>query len=245
MRRLVETSPFRFEVVSSGPGAHILRPYIEHLGIPFYHSLVQRADLPAVYDGIDVFLCTSELEGGPMTVLEALACGVPCVSTPVGLVPDAILDGRNGFVVDLNDIEAFVAAARDLVDNPTRYETFSGNARSHAVATLRWETTLAGVRRFYITALADCESSPAGANGGSFRNLAEAVARDQAIANHLHHARYLARLGYFRYAIKELTSCRSHHPAGPLLRGVPMLFNAALRKRKPIHGKAFLKKSLG
>ena len=44
-------------------------------------------DLPAVYHGIDCLLITSGTEAGPLTLFEALACGVPVVSTPVGWAP--------------------------------------------------------------------------------------------------------------------------------------------------------------
>ena len=41
-----------------------------------------------MYQALDLYLITSRLEGGPKALLEALACGIPVVSTPVGMVPD-------------------------------------------------------------------------------------------------------------------------------------------------------------
>jgi glycosyltransferase involved in cell wall biosynthesis len=49
-------------------------------------------------------LMTSRFEGTPMTVLEAMALGVPVVSTPVDGVADLIKDGVNGFLSDSDDM---------------------------------------------------------------------------------------------------------------------------------------------
>jgi len=52
------------------------------------------------YAHCDVFLCTSMDEGGPMPVLEAMACGRPVISTKCGFVPDVVRDGETGWLLD-------------------------------------------------------------------------------------------------------------------------------------------------
>jgi len=54
--------------------------------------------LPDLYNAADALLLTSEREGAPMVVLEALASGTPVVATAVGGVPDLIRNGENGFL---------------------------------------------------------------------------------------------------------------------------------------------------
>lgn len=51
----------------------------------------------------DVFLMTSQREGGPTSVLEAMLIGVPIVSTNVGVIPDVIENGSNGFIASIKD----------------------------------------------------------------------------------------------------------------------------------------------
>lgn len=51
----------------------------------------------------DVFLMTSQREGGPTSVLEAMLIGVPIVSTNVGVIPDVIENGSNGFIAPIKD----------------------------------------------------------------------------------------------------------------------------------------------
>lgn len=71
----------------------------------------------------DIFLMSSEREGGPSAVLEAMCHGLPVISTRVGVIPDAVKDGVNGFVVPIKNYkklaEAFVALAqsKSLRDN--------------------------------------------------------------------------------------------------------------------------------
>lgn len=54
------------------------------------------------YNSLDIYICASRCEGGPRPALESAACGVPVISTDVGLIPELIDDGVNGFIVDRN-----------------------------------------------------------------------------------------------------------------------------------------------
>ncbi len=58
-----------------------------------------RADMPAVYAGLDIVALSSLNEGTPMTLLEAMAAGKPVVATDVGGVRDIVEDGVNGLLV--------------------------------------------------------------------------------------------------------------------------------------------------
>ena len=64
---------------------------------------VPHKDLPAYYSLMDVFVHPSLRDGMPNAVLEAMACGVPVIATPVGGALDVLEDGVNGFLVDVND----------------------------------------------------------------------------------------------------------------------------------------------
>lgn len=55
-----------------------------------YHRMVDAAALPNLYRQMDALLIASQREGGPVTALEALACGIPVISRPVGYVTDLL-----------------------------------------------------------------------------------------------------------------------------------------------------------
>jgi glycosyltransferase involved in cell wall biosynthesis len=74
-----------------------------------------RDDMPAVYASLDILVQPSYREGMPMTILEAMASGVPVVATRVGAAADVIEDGRTGVLVDAGDVEAMTAAVTGLL----------------------------------------------------------------------------------------------------------------------------------
>lgn len=67
---------------------------------------------PRIYQGFDCVVISSSLEAGPLSLFEALASGVPVVSTPVGWAVELIRHGENGFLVE--SVEDMAAALRTL-----------------------------------------------------------------------------------------------------------------------------------
>ena len=65
----------------------------------------------------DAFLMTSQREGGPTSVLEAMLLGTPVVSTQVGVVPDVIQDGKNGFIAPVKDFKQLATKVITLLDD--------------------------------------------------------------------------------------------------------------------------------
>jgi glycosyltransferase involved in cell wall biosynthesis len=84
-----------------------------------------------IYSGADIFVLTSDFEGTPNVVLEAMASGVPVVSTDVGDVRALIEDGVSGFVVSRDNEEDLIARVRQLVEDPSQRRAYAKNARRH------------------------------------------------------------------------------------------------------------------
>jgi glycosyltransferase involved in cell wall biosynthesis len=116
LRQLRARHGDRVRLVLFGPGPE--KPYGWHPeDIPadvragvFMPGFRPAEELPALYAGLDFYVCLSRIEGGPYPVMEAMACGTPVISTAVGIVPDLVRDGVNGFLVDGDNFVARIDA---------------------------------------------------------------------------------------------------------------------------------------
>ena len=108
LRRLKEQISELF-VLLCGPARGYVKKGLLEAGIPFRHLYTRTyAEIPELYHALDVCLVTSRQEGGPKAVLESMASGVPLVTTCVGQAMDLVKSGKNGFMVDVEDVEGLV-----------------------------------------------------------------------------------------------------------------------------------------
>ena len=112
----------RLLIVGDGPEKQRLETLCHDKGIQ--DSVVftgQQENVLPYLRAMDVFLLTSLREQMPMTILEAMAVGVPVIATRVGEIPHMIDDGVNGFVHCLDDpVEVFVQSLLSLLSPPYR-----------------------------------------------------------------------------------------------------------------------------
>lgn len=90
------------------------------------------------YRGLDAYICASRVEGGPHPVLEAAACGVPVISTPVGIAPELIRSGRNGILVQ-REVRALREAIVRLRDNRELRLEMGRQAREEVEERWTWD----------------------------------------------------------------------------------------------------------
>ena len=114
-----------------------------------YLSFIDRNNMPDFYNSLDIYLVTARVEGGPMPVIEAMSCGIPVISTPVGMVPDFIRNNVNGIMIDHEDIPGAIDAIRRLSANDRLRREIGEQARKTIVDHLQWRTTLSGMKGLY------------------------------------------------------------------------------------------------
>ena len=85
------------------------------------------------YRHADILLLPTRLEGLPLTVLEAMACGTPVIASSVASLPEVVEDGVTGRLCPAGDVEAFAKAVRDLAGNPDLHFEMARNARAITV----------------------------------------------------------------------------------------------------------------
>lgn len=97
--------------------------------------MTRRDDLPALMNGCDAGLVTSVgSEANCRAALEFMATGKPIVATTVGVIPEIIQDGEQGFLVPPRDAAALAHSLQKLVINPILRHRAGLAARSHALA---------------------------------------------------------------------------------------------------------------
>jgi glycosyltransferase involved in cell wall biosynthesis len=100
-----------------------------------------RRDVANVLAALDVFVLSSDFEGSPLALIEAMAAGKAIVATRVGGVPDLIDDGVHGLLVPPGDPGALGTALLSLARDPARRAALGAAARGRQ----REELTLDGM----------------------------------------------------------------------------------------------------
>jgi glycosyltransferase involved in cell wall biosynthesis len=107
-------------LIGNGPERRSLEALAARLGISgqvrFLGALAHQATLDEVAQA-DIFVLASFAEGLPVALMEAMALGVPCVSTTIAAIPELIDDGGNGLLVSPSNVKALTDALRKLAVN--------------------------------------------------------------------------------------------------------------------------------
>jgi len=109
-------------VLLTGPARGYVKKGLERLSIPFTHRLLDDyTDIGKYFHALDGYIVSSRDEGGPKAILEAMASGVPLISTKVGQAPDLVNHGQNGFLANIEDAEALAHWTQKVLnDNALR-----------------------------------------------------------------------------------------------------------------------------
>ncbi len=131
--------------------------------LPHYQDMARRAgladhveflgavaDIPSFLAELNVFVLPSlATEGLPLSLLEAMAAGLPVVATTLAGIPEAVTDGREGFLVPPNDVQALSAAMKRLVASPEQRERMGRNAALRAADEFSADRMGARIIAFY------------------------------------------------------------------------------------------------
>lgn len=97
--------------------------------VRFVGKQEQMEDILAI---ADLFLLTSEYESFGLAALEAMAAGMPVISTNAGGLPEIMIQGKVGYMGDVGDVETMSGYAIDILQNEERLQTFKKAAAAHA-----------------------------------------------------------------------------------------------------------------
>ena len=153
--RLVADDPqLRLVIGGSGPLEGTARELSAALGNGanvVWHGWVE--DMPAFLAGLDVFASPALTEAFGLALLEVGAAGVPVVATRVGGVPEVILDGRTGLLVEPSNPDALADAILALLHNPDLARRLATAARERVLTEFTLSKTVTGTLAVYSAAL--------------------------------------------------------------------------------------------
>jgi glycosyltransferase involved in cell wall biosynthesis len=112
----------------------------------------RHAELPGLLREHEVLLFPSHAEGYGMALIEAMACGLAPVTTPVGVAPEVVRDGASGRLLPIGDVPRFTAAVRELAEERRRLLEVRRAAQS-VVQGMTWREVALRTLRVYESAL--------------------------------------------------------------------------------------------
>ena len=153
--RLRELEPslrerLRLSIVGDGPLMGAVREQVASLGLQDVVWLPgARADVAALLHGFSLFALPSLAEGTPVSMLEAMACGLPVVASKVGGIPEVVTDGVEGSLVPVQDTEALARTLASYVRDPALRQQRGEAARARVEAAFSMRAMLAEYGKLY------------------------------------------------------------------------------------------------
>ncbi|MFE8695684.1 N-acetyl-alpha-D-glucosaminyl L-malate synthase BshA [Cytobacillus sp. FJAT-53684] len=136
--RISEQVPSKLLLVGDGPEMAVICKLVNQLGLKDQVIFLGKQDnLEELYSISDLMLLLSEKESFGLVALEAMACGVPCIGTNVGGIPEVIFDGKNGYLCPLGDIKAVAEKGISLLSDENLHKKFATEAINTAYKNFR------------------------------------------------------------------------------------------------------------
>ncbi|WP_282141759.1 N-acetyl-alpha-D-glucosaminyl L-malate synthase BshA [Cytobacillus oceanisediminis] len=131
--KITEEVPSKLLLVGDGPEMTVICKLVNDLQLKDKVLFLGKQDnLEELYSISDLMLLLSEKESFGLVALEAMACGVPCIGTNTGGIPEVISDGETGYICTLGDITDISKKAIKLLNDEPLLERFASQSVSLA-----------------------------------------------------------------------------------------------------------------
>lgn len=142
----------KFMLIGNGPEEADIRLLADELGVSDYVTFVGKVannNMPEYLNSTDIYVSTSLSDTTPVSVSEAMACGLPCIVTDVGGVKEVISDGTNGYLFQPGDYKSLAMKIVDLSLNLQKRRIIGKNARQTIEHKLNWIDLMHEVSKHY------------------------------------------------------------------------------------------------
>ena len=122
-------------ILLTGPARGYVKKRLQKANIPFKHIFLDDyLEIVPYYQVLDLYLITSRAEGGPKAVLETMATGIPIIATKVGICPEIIKNGQNGFLCEIESVESLVENCNIILSDKSLQRKFVENGKQTVLA---------------------------------------------------------------------------------------------------------------
>lgn len=149
----------RLDIAGAGPEEAALRQLQKELQLQRVHFAGFCNDVPAFLNSADVYVQSSAWEGMPLTVLEAMAAGLPVIASAVDSLPEIIDNDRSGILFERGNISALAQHILALLNDSARAKALGAAARETALTRFSAERMAADYARVFREVLAMPEKS--------------------------------------------------------------------------------------
>jgi glycosyltransferase involved in cell wall biosynthesis len=130
---------FDIHVFLTGPARGYIKNKLKEFNIPFTHIFLENyLDIVECYNILDLYLVTSRAEGGPQALLEAMATGIPIVTTNVGMAPNLIKTNSNGLIAEVENIEEIFQYSKIILTDANLRQLLIKNGQK-TIKNYSWE----------------------------------------------------------------------------------------------------------
>lgn len=149
-KKINDKMPSKLLLIGDGPERSKCEYLAKDLGIDhdvkFYGEQESFTEILSI---ADLFLMPSQSESFGLSALEAMACGVPVISSNAGGLPELNLHGETGYISEIGDIDKMAEYALRLLEDPKRYKIFSENALDRAKNMFSADKIIPQYEKFY------------------------------------------------------------------------------------------------
>ena len=152
--KIAAAMPAKLLLVGDGPEMTIVCKLVREYRLEDQVIFLgKQENLEELYSISDLMLLLSEKESFGLVALEAMACGVPCIGTNVGGMPEVINHGVNGFICEVGDIEDISSKALSVLNDQVLHQQFSNQSVYTAKSTFKAEQIVEQYEQIYFNLL--------------------------------------------------------------------------------------------
>ncbi|MBL4954158.1 N-acetyl-alpha-D-glucosaminyl L-malate synthase BshA [Neobacillus sp. OS1-32] len=146
--------PAKLLLVGDGPEMTVICKLVRQLALEDQVIFLgKQENLEELYSISDLMLLLSQKESFGLVLLEAMACGVPCIGTNIGGIPEVIQDGETGFICELGNISDIANKAISLLEDSQLHQQFSHQSIKLAETKFKSEAIVQQYEELYFRLL--------------------------------------------------------------------------------------------